>query len=522
MSANQLERLLEVGDDLRYGRPVIPVQPQASRRRARHQLQRLELPRSRRRCRAPVEHVHQPPGLDARQRERRQGHGRHALAPLLPDRHDGWVPRQRLQHHDAEAVHVARRLHAPRAEILRVGVPARGGAGDGLHGLGLHAGGPPHGRAEAGQARRPGGVQEDAGGGDAAVDDERHGAAVQVVDGARRAQQRPDARLPGRRHRGRRGRRPAPVQVVAERAVARVGGDHDALPGLSAPAQEADDVVVAERREDGELRAEGVLGAAPPGLEALDGHLLPVAEPAPVHRPGVAVAEHDGEVVRGRRDLRQREFLIPFLQLGRLGVGARLRRLHPVEAAGNADVADDGEELEVGVDLPLEVPELLGLPGGHEDLVHAAPPLAGHDEVVRLLERVAQPGQQPRGLRVPEAREELGEHAGAAGKVLAVPAVLPGRPRRLADLGEEPEGVDADELRDARRVRQAAPHLLHDRLVASEPPSPAMRYTIHAMKPLPTVVRKSRSRCKLSRSAPSTTTRSSLMGPLAVAGPLRP
>ena len=54
------------------------------------------------------------------------------------------------------------------------------------------------------------------------------------------------------------------------------------------------------------LLEEGILRALPRAVEALDGHLRPVVELALVHlgsRVGV-VAEQDGEVVGGHRDLR--------------------------------------------------------------------------------------------------------------------------------------------------------------------------------------------------------------------------
>nr|ACR35098.1 unknown [Zea mays] len=283
---------------------------QTTRRHVGHQLQRLELLRRR----TPVEHVPKPAGLDARQRERRQGHGHHALLRRVPDTDHRWLPRQDLEHQHAEAVNVARRPDPARAAVLRVGVPAaRRGAGD-LHGLGVHAGRAPHRCAEAGQARRPGGVQEDVGGGDVAVDDERHGVAVQVLDGARRANQHLDASPPGRRHRRRRrGRQVVPVQVVVERAVGHVLGEQHALAVVGAGAQEADDAVVAERREDVLLREEGVLRSPPRAVEALDGHLRPVLQEPSLVYLGASVgvvAEHDGEVVGGHGDLRQRELPI--------------------------------------------------------------------------------------------------------------------------------------------------------------------------------------------------------------------
>nr|CAB3491803.1 unnamed protein product [Digitaria exilis] len=94
------------------------------------------------------------------------------------------------------------------------------------------------------------------------------------------------------------------------RAVGHELGDDDALAVGAAPADEADDVAVGERPEAGELRPEG---AAPHGpVDERDARFTATSRPSwSLHRPGVAGAEHDGEVVRRNRDLRQRELLRP-------------------------------------------------------------------------------------------------------------------------------------------------------------------------------------------------------------------
>ena len=127
------------------------------------------------------------------------------------------------------------------------------------------------------------------------------------------------------------------------------------------------------------------------------------------------------------------------------------------KAASYTDVADHGEEDEVGVDPALHLPETLGLPAGHDKLVRHASSLAGHDELVGVPKCVAQPGQLLRRLRFLHVRQQLRDHEDPARQLLALLPVLSGRQRGLYDHGDEPADVRADQLRHRRRLTQPSP-----------------------------------------------------------------
>uniref|UniRef100_A0A8R7JX13 Uncharacterized protein n=1 Tax=Triticum urartu TaxID=4572 RepID=A0A8R7JX13_TRIUA len=322
------ERRLQVGHDVGHRRPVLALEPHAVHGRVRHQLHGLGLVRRRLR-RAPVQHLAELPGHDARLRVVHHAH----RAPALGLLEDGALPRQRLQHHHAEAVHVALHGEVVQAVVLRVHVPHRAG---GLHGqvlrLRLRAARllrlrRPHQRQpEVRHARHPPAVQQDVGRLDVAVDDGRHGVRVQVLDAPRRVQQDLDAQLPRRHHRRRRvGVRAAAlgVEVVVERAVLHVLVHQQPLVVLLAVADEADEVLVVEPGEEGQLRPERALLLLelarhwPRRLAALDGDLAAVGELAAVHRAEAPRADLGLrlEAVRRRRQLRERVLLGVLLEV---------------------------------------------------------------------------------------------------------------------------------------------------------------------------------------------------------------
>jgi hypothetical protein len=137
-----------------------------------------------------------------------------------------------------------------------------------------------------------------------------------------------------------------------------------------------------------------------------------------------------------------------------------------VEAAGYADMADHGEEDEVGVHPALDLPEPVGLPSSHGELVRQVPPLAGYNELVCLPERVAQPSQRPDRLRIClQVRQQLRDNEDPARHLLALLPVLPSPQRSLHDHGDEPADVRADQLRHRRRLAQPGPQSHGSRLV---------------------------------------------------------
>uniref|UniRef100_A0A8R7TC28 Uncharacterized protein n=1 Tax=Triticum urartu TaxID=4572 RepID=A0A8R7TC28_TRIUA len=129
----------------------------------------------------------------------------------------------------------------------------------------------------------------------------------------------------------------------------------------------------------------------------------------------------------------------------------------PFKAASDADVANHREEDEVGVDPALNLPEPVGGPAGHDELVGGAPPLAGHDELMGVPEHVAQPGQRPRGslqFGKLDVRQQLRDHEDPARQLLALRPVLPSRQRGLHGHGDEPADVRTHQLRHRRRLAQ--------------------------------------------------------------------
>lgn len=124
--------------------------------------------------------------------------------------------------------------------------------------------------------------------------------------------------------------------------------------------------------------------------------------------------------------------------------------------AGDGDVGEQRDEDEVGVDPAVDLPEPLGVPVGVEQATEQecrAPllPAAREDELMRVPERAAEPGQRPRRLRVLQVRQQAGDHGHAARQVSAVLLVLPRRPRRPRDLGDETAGVPA-QMRHGRKL----------------------------------------------------------------------
>lgn len=209
IAKEEIKLSLEYGHDFRYRRSLLPLQLHAARRRPRHHFQRLELPR--RWLRRPP--VQQPPQLAVFNDWKRKGYQVGDLALLLPIDENWPLAREHLQHHDAEAVHVAapRLIHC--AVELRVDVSGRA-VHDGARTL--HA--VDHRRAEVRQMRHPARVDEDVGQLDVPVDDRRRGGAVvQVLDAPRHAEQHLDAHLPRRHHRRRRRRRrQVAMQLIGE------------------------------------------------------------------------------------------------------------------------------------------------------------------------------------------------------------------------------------------------------------------------------------------------------------------
>lgn len=125
-------------------------------------------------------------------------------------------------------------------------------------------------------------------------------------------------------------------------------------------------------------------------------------------------------------------------------------------------MAEQGDEDEVGVDPAVDFPEPLGLVVGVQELPARAPPLASDDEIVRLLERVAQPGQRLRHRRVLQLQQQVADHGYAAREILALQLVLPGSLRRPGDLRDQPVDVQS-QLGHRRQTRQTRRRGRHGR-----------------------------------------------------------
>uniref|UniRef100_A0A8R7UPZ5 Uncharacterized protein n=1 Tax=Triticum urartu TaxID=4572 RepID=A0A8R7UPZ5_TRIUA len=288
--------------------PVVLVRRHAPERQLRHRLHAGhhagELVQHRR-----VHHLPQLADLDLGHHPVRQRH-----VPPLPAHVHGPQPRHQLQHHHAEAVHVALLRQLERPVVVRVQVPRRALRRRAAHHL-------PPGRRGAGVGRRqeprqpevaePGAhvrLHEDVGGGDVAVDHVRLDREVEVLERRRDLGRHGEPGPPGERRRrcGRGAAAPA-VEVVREGAVGDEVVDEEQRARVGAEAVEADEVRVAERGEDEHLVAEG-LGDGGGGRGRGGRHVEPLhrggaargREVRQVHRPEAAVPELARGVEPGR------------------------------------------------------------------------------------------------------------------------------------------------------------------------------------------------------------------------------
>ncbi|KAF2912025.1 hypothetical protein DAI22_11g225000 [Oryza sativa Japonica Group] len=144
-------------------------------------------------------------------------------------------------------------------------------------------------------------------------------------------------------------------------------------------------------------------------------------------------------------------------------VGWKQDVVDTIETTSDVYVADEWEDEEVRVDPALNISEPLSLPPCHHQPVHGALVLARQHKLVRLPERVVEPGQRPPDLRPPkhlrilQVLQQLGDREDAAGELLALLLVLLSRHRSLHDHGDEAADVRPDQLRHRGRVPRHVP-----------------------------------------------------------------
>ncbi|KAF7849655.1 hypothetical protein BT93_L0412 [Corymbia citriodora subsp. variegata] len=229
----QAQSSLQVRHYVAHRRPVLPFQVHAVHRRVRHQLHRLRLLHLRRRHPA-VQHPRHLPG-----RYRRQGvvHHAHRRRPLpLPVLEDGLLPRQQLQQHHPEPVHVALRREHVQPVVLRVDVPDGPGR---LHQplvavrlvlllrvmmMMIHQR-----QAEVGDPSGPIRVEQYVRRFDVSVNDWRDCVAVQILDASRRVERDLDPHLPRIQDAARYLHVVLVVQVIVESSIFHVLVDQQPL-----------------------------------------------------------------------------------------------------------------------------------------------------------------------------------------------------------------------------------------------------------------------------------------------------
>jgi hypothetical protein len=350
--------------------PVILVGRHAPERQLRHGLH------ARHHARVLFEHrgvddLPELADLDLGHHPVRQRH-----VPPLPAHVQGPQPRDELQDHHAEAVHVTLLGELEGAVVVRVQVPRRPLRRGAAHELAGDAGGARVRRreeareAEVAEAGAHVGLHEDVRRGDVAVHDGGLDAEVEVLKRRRDLGRHGEAGPPG----DRRGRARGPaVEVVREGAVGDEVVDEEEGAGVGAESVEADEVRVAERGEDEHLVAEGPGCRGRRGgegrerrgrhVEAFDRGGAPARrEVREEHRPEPAVPELAGRVESGGGGV---ELLVgeagavvvePVAAKERRGAGPRVphrRAAAPAEAAdgdGRAEAEQEHREKRRGGD----------------------------------------------------------------------------------------------------------------------------------------------------------------------------